>query len=108
MRNKFIAIELVGDPSPSRMVVMVILFRIYKESLSNIVKHAKASEVLVSFVQEKGKLALTIRDNGIGLDGSPKTGRGLPNMKARAAEIGGTFAQSSDGGTSIVVEVPLP
>ena len=98
---------LDGEGSPTSSMAMN-LFRIYKESLSNIVKHAKASEVLVSFVQEKGKLALTIRDNGIGLDGSPKTGRGLPNMKARAAEIGGTFAQSSDGGTSIVVEVPLP
>ncbi|MEK6744044.1 MAG: PAS domain S-box protein [Nitrospirota bacterium] len=95
----------IGGPSST---VSMNLFRIYKESLANVIKHAKASAVDVSFIVDSGRAILDIRDNGIGLDGSRVSGRGLPNMKSRAGEMGGSLAVTSDNGTRIRVELPIP
>ena len=88
--------------------VSMNLFRIYKESLANVIKHAKASAVDVSFTVEGGSVVLDIRDNGIGLDGGRVSGRGLPNMKSRAQDMGGSLAVTSDNGTVVHLELPIP
>ena len=88
--------------------VSMNLFRIYKESLANVIKHAKASAVEVSFTIEGGRVVLDIRDNGIGLDGRRVSGRGLPNMKSRAEDMGGSLAVISDNGTRVHLELPIP
>jgi PAS domain S-box-containing protein len=84
------------------------LFRIYKESLSNIVKHARATEVSVSFTVGGNKLILDVRDNGVGFREKRGKGRGLLNMKTRAAKVGGKLTVTSGKGTHIVAEIPLP
>jgi signal transduction histidine kinase len=88
--------------------VSMNLFRIYKESLANVIKHAKASAVEVSFTVEGGRVVLDIRDNGIGLDDRRVSGRGLPNMKSRAGDMGGSLAVTSDNGTRVHLELPIP
>ncbi len=95
------------NDNPGSMVSMN-LFRIYKESLANVIKHAKASAVDVSFTIEGGRVILDIRDNGIGLDGRRVSGRGLPNMKSRAEDMGGSLAVTSDNGTRVHLELPIP
>lgn len=103
-----ITTSLTGDGAPSSSIAMS-LFRIYKESLANIVKHAKASNVCVSLVQKVGEIVLAIGDNGVGLkETGPKTGRGVPNMKARAEDMGGTFSLETGNGTTITITVPIP
>ena len=97
--------DLSGNPSS---IIVMSLFRIYKESLANAIKHAKAKEVNVFFGVGEGKAVLEVRDNGIGLDGKRGSGRGLPNMKSRAAEIGGSLAIMSENGTRVRLEFPLP
>lgn len=92
---------------PSSMVAMN-LFHIYKESLANIVKHAKATEVAVRLTVAEGRIVLDVRDNGIGLAGEQGAGRGLKNMKTRSEEVGGSFFTSSEHGTRIVSELPIP
>jgi len=84
------------------------LFRIYKESLANVIKHAKASAVDVSFFVEGGRVVLDMRDNGIGMIGGRVSGRGLPNMKIRAEDMGGSLAVTSDNGTRVRLELPIP
>ena len=93
--------------APSSSVAMN-LFRIYKESLSNIIKHAKATAVDVRFSIEGGRVSLEVRDNGIGLAGKRATGRGLANMRTRALEMGGDLAILSDSGTRLRLEFPIP
>jgi PAS domain S-box-containing protein len=88
--------------------VSMNLFRIYKESLANVIKHAKASAVEVSFAVERGRVVLDIRDNGIGLDSRRVSGRGLPNMKSRAEDMGGSLAVTPDNGTRVHLELPIP
>ncbi len=97
--------EQAGGPSST---ISMNLFRIYKESLANIVKHAGASAVTVAFAVEAGKVLLDVRDNGSGLEGRRGNGRGLLNMKSRAEEIGGTLAVVSDNGTRVRLVFSLP
>lgn len=95
------------NDTPGSMVSMN-LFRIYKESLANVIKHAKASAVHVSFTIGGGRVILDVRDNGVGLDGRRVNGRGLPNMKSRAEELGGSVVVTSDNGTRVHLELPIP
>jgi len=97
--------EATGGPTSS---VSMNLFRIYKESLANIIKHAKASAVDVHFSVEGGRVSLEVRDNGVGLDGKRASGRGLVNMKNRAREMDGELAVTTDKGTRVHLDFPIP
>ena len=67
------------------------LYLIFKEAINNAVKHAQAERVEVLIALEKSALRMEVKDNGRGLDPLSPTnghgGNGLPNMKARAAEL---------------------
>ena len=88
-----------------------------QEACSNVVKHAKASKVVVSLSCEEQVLKLSIQDNGVGFDmqkttepsGEKPEGFGLSMMKERVALLGGTFQiKSAIGeGTMVSVEMPL-
>jgi signal transduction histidine kinase len=85
------------------------LFRAAQEALSNVARHARATEVTVRLAMKDDRLELTIRDNGAGFDGlkiSP--GMGLKNMSARVHEVGGRMqiSPSPNGGTLIGFSVP--
>ena len=86
----------------------VNIFKIYKESLTNVVKHAKATEVTVGFRVDCDRVFLTVRDNGVGVNGSRGGGRGLSHMKTRAEDIGGAVTVTNQHGTVIRFELPLP
>lgn len=89
------------------------LYRIAQEALTNVSKHARATKVNIGIRETKGKVALTISDDGKGF--TPKTifkkkkqtVWGLLTMKERAEAIGGKLEiESSPGkGTKIVVEI---
>jgi signal transduction histidine kinase len=93
------------------------VYLILKESLTNALRHAKASHVAVRIDVSHGTLRLDVRDDGVGMNeqngvDAPFTrgGRGLQNLRDRAALLGGTVGIESpaDGrGTSVIVEVPL-
>jgi len=91
------------------------LFRIVQESLTNVIKHSKATQAVINANINEGKLILSIEDNGVGFDTSNSTrsngdhGWGLITMSERALGIGATLnIKSQPGfGTHIVVEVPV-
>lgn len=87
------------------------LFLIFKEAVTNSVKHSAAKNLYVSGRESEGCIKMVIRDDGAGFDPNRKTGgNGLGNMRSRVEEIGGSFYLSSQpgGGTEIVVILPLP
>lgn len=91
--------------------VNTTLYRIMQESLTNIYKHAKATEVIVTMRQEEGIVHLCIEDNGKGFNPTQNTtGFGLQGMRERATVLGGKFALHSQEGTGcrIWVSFPLP
>jgi len=86
------------------------LFRIFQESLTNIMRHAGASKVHIILEQKEKVLLLMIKDNGKGFDTKEKVQTlGLLGMKERAIMINGTFTIDSIAGqgTNIIIEVPL-
>ncbi|MFD1849442.1 sensor histidine kinase [Oceanobacillus bengalensis] len=87
------------------------LFRILQESLSNTLRHAKATTLNVMLIERDETIILRVADNGIGFDMEQmKTGSyGLENMRERAFEIGGTFKIISlpNQGTQLEVKVPI-
>jgi signal transduction histidine kinase/ligand-binding sensor domain-containing protein len=84
--------------------------RIFKEVLSNLVRHSGAGRAAVFFKKENRHLVMTVRDDGKGFDvGNVRRGNGLDNMQVRAAAVGGRLSlRSSTGeGTEIALELPL-
>ncbi len=87
------------------------LFRILQESLTNIVRHAKASRASVHLWNENHATVLQVQDNGVGIPAQVIAGPvsfGLLSMKERALMLGGSVDVTSapGAGTKIVVRVP--
>ncbi len=88
------------------------LFRIFQEALTNIAKHARASQVTVRLQLLRHQISLTIADNGVGLGQSDRVkpgSFGLRGMNERAKALGGTMAlsQAAAGGTVVTIKVKL-
>lgn len=87
------------------------LFRICQESLTNIARHAKASQANVSLDVTVNYLTLTVEDNGQGfiIKGTgEKNTLGLLGMKERAIMIGATLNINSTPGKGTIVKITLP
>ena len=112
-----LAIKVRGPQQDTHMPPHVenALFRIVQESLTNVLKHAKATEVVINIAVDGGKLSVSVEDDGIGYEtdklskSDENHGWGLITMTERALAVGGTCrVQSSPGlGTHVIVEVPI-
>jgi signal transduction histidine kinase len=83
------------------------ILRIYREALTNTVKHSGAHNVDVKAFFSNGVFTLSVQDDGTGIKETGKKGRGLNNIVARAKGLGGKIVMLSDKGVSITLEVPL-
>lgn len=93
--------------------VTTAFFRIFQETLTNIIRHAKATRVEVNLAADGGCLVLTVKDDGRGItDAEMNNTRsiGLIGMRERAALVGGSIAfKGAPGqGTTVTVRIPLP
>lgn len=109
------AVYVHHDPlTPVPTDLATCVYRIAQESLNNVARHAKATEVEVELICDEGMITLSVRDNGVGFDaGHASQGRerlGLLSMKERVRLVRGTLNVSSSPGrgTHIEVGVPLP
>jgi len=85
------------------------IFRIVQEQLNNILKHAAATEVTLSLLQNKKSIILSVSDNGVGFDtGKKRKGIGIANIKSRAASYQGTADFVSQPGQGCVLSVSFP
>jgi signal transduction histidine kinase len=79
-----------------------------KESLNNVIKHAKATEVVVRINFEKMLLIISVQDNGCGfVTVNNAAGNGLKNIKSRLESIGGSSSIESQPGRGTTVFVRL-
>lgn len=86
------------------------LYRVVQEGLTNIAKHAGATQVTVSVRGHDHVVSLNVEDDGRGFEVSgPALGLGLVSMRERAELVGGSLrVESTPGqGTTLVVEVPM-
>ena len=102
--------ELRARGLPRAAEVQVV--RIVQEALSNVRKHATASQALVSFAQTERGVELEITDDGRGFDpaavGRDGSGFGLRSMRERAEELGGALEVTSGPGRGTRISVRLP
>jgi signal transduction histidine kinase len=88
------------------------LFRIYQEALTNIARHAGATQVdAVLSSQEDARFVLEIRDNGKGFrmeDMAGKKTLGLKGMQERALMIDGDFKIESKPGEGTYIQISIP
>lgn len=93
-----------------------LIYRVIQEALTNVLKHAKASSVIVSLKRDNSSVDLYIEDNGIGFDGgrnsdgfgSEKGGLGIFGMRERLAVLNGWLRVDSKAGTGTRVSVHIP
>lgn len=101
--------QVTGNDQEFAENISICFFRICQESLTNISKHAEATEVDISIAQSEGELKLKIADNGKGISSSKLENpfsMGLLGMRERANIIGGTLIVTSEinKGTTILLK----
>jgi signal transduction histidine kinase len=85
------------------------IFLVLKESINNVMKHAKATEVQINIGFEGNTMLIEITDNGKGIDSEKlnQFGNGLKNMQRRMEGIGGSFSILVNNGTTVKLQMPL-
>jgi PAS domain S-box-containing protein len=87
------------------------IFRIFQETLTNVTRHAEATEVEVRLGREDGNIVLEVRDNGRGIGPEQlSAGRslGILGMRERALLLGGELAISGNPGKGTIVRLLIP
>lgn len=88
------------------------LFRIFQELLTNVIRHAQATQVVCSLKQDADRVRLTVADDGVGLHHAAgrKHALGLLGISERASAFGGAarFETASGGGTTATIDIPWP
>ncbi len=87
-------------------------FRIFQETLTNVIRHAHATRVEVVLKEEQGSLTMEVKDNGRGISSdeiSNTKSIGLLGMRERAALLGGelTISGQAGAGTAVTVKIPF-
>jgi signal transduction histidine kinase len=111
-RLKFInaKFEIRGDIVKLENDDEIVIFRIIQELMSNVIKHAKASDFEIVFYFEKDVLKITATDNGVGMKTKTENyGLGLKNIVSRINLLGGSinFENRKEGGLRTNIECPL-
>lgn len=87
-------------------------YRVVQEALTNVIKHAGASQASVHLAlnEQRDQLCIDIKDNGSGFDtkASTQTGLGLIGMRERVASVGGEICISSPQGQGTSIHLTLP
>jgi signal transduction histidine kinase len=84
------------------------LLAVVQEALSNVVRHANATQVRVVVAAADGRLTVAVHDNGVGCPAGVKSRGGLRNLRRRARDHGGTFEIRAADPTGTVVEWSVP
>jgi signal transduction histidine kinase len=114
-----ISIDAVPEQRLPRRVETT-LYHVAKEALHNVIKHARATAVWVTFQRDAGSISCRIRDNGVGFDPAisarrGEQGFGLIGMRERLSVVGGEMQINSargsgaEGGrgTELVISIPV-
>ncbi|HVS23949.1 MAG TPA: ATP-binding protein [Gammaproteobacteria bacterium] len=100
--------EIPADLGPSAALA---IYRVVQEGLINALRHARASRVDVAVSADTRRIAVSVRDDGVGLpeDWSRAGHFGLRGLAERVGQLGGTFAvaNAAKGGVELTAELPL-
>jgi signal transduction histidine kinase len=115
--KKGLAYEIQFDDNTTHSIAEhadkeLIMFRLFQEILSNILRHAQASSIKITIDQTKDYLSLLVRDNGKGFIPEEKLkasdGLGLSNLQKRTLMMDGNFTIDSNPGVGTEIKVSIP
>jgi signal transduction histidine kinase len=109
-------VTVTGAARPLLPEVEVTLLRTAQEALTNVLKHAQASQVVLTLSYMEDRVALDVRDDGVGFEtariqtsnGASSGGFGLRAMRERAERLGGTLLIETEPGSGTTLAVELP
>lgn len=110
--NLKVNLEIVGLIDRINQEKETVLYRVIQEVVSNIIKHAKATQISLQLVKHEKELSIIIEDNGLGFDTKKINefdGIGLKNIISRIEFINGTvhFDSTLNKGTTVIIEVQV-
>jgi signal transduction histidine kinase len=90
----------------------ITIFRVIQELITNVIKHAHASEAIINLTHYEDSINLMVEDNGIGFNIShikPRETMGLYSIQKRIENLGGrvTIDSIPQKGTTVIIDVPL-
>lgn len=105
-----VTVELADDEIKGQ--ISTVLYRVFREALTNILRHANAKQIFIKLSQRLGSIIFTIRDDGRGVTKKELQGTtslGIVGIRERVRMVGGTFTieGKTGSGTLLSVEVPL-
>jgi PAS domain S-box-containing protein len=117
-KNPDLAVELALEPIDelTSLSSRLALFRICQETLTNVMKHAHATQVIVTLRRNQNSVEMKIQDNGIGfqlpndwVDLAQNGHLGLVGIRERAEAVGGRpeFYSQPGKGTLVIISVPI-
>lgn len=111
-----VELDVTGSRDRLAPEAELVLYRVAQEAMTNVVKHARATEARITLARWPDRVDLTVDDNGTGFDPSidrPRDGRGLGlglfGMEERVVLVGGSLAIRTlvPSGTRVAVSLPL-
>jgi PAS domain S-box-containing protein len=93
--------------------IAIFIYRIVNELLQNVLKHAKASRIVVETAQITNKYVIIVQDNGVGFDkdkqgGNNTDGFGLMSIKERLESLKGRLYLKSEPGNGTIARIEIP
>lgn len=103
-----VRIDHVGDDDALPDEVALLAYRLVQEGLTNALRYAGATTVVIEVVQDADQVRMAVHDNG-SATGAPTEGFGIRSLRERAEALGGRLSAGPhpDGGFELAVTVPL-
>ncbi|WP_175812190.1 PAS domain-containing sensor histidine kinase [Burkholderia contaminans] len=103
--------EIRGEALHPNGLAAISLYRVVQEALTNVARHAQASEVLVSLTTNHRYCHLRVSDDGVGFprESTPRPDAfGLVGMRERILQLGGVLSVESSPGNGVIITAQIP
>jgi two-component system sensor histidine kinase UhpB len=112
VRSQAPAIDVAFEIDPALdaadAVVAQTVYRVMQEGITNVLRHAQATEMRLKATVPDNKVVVEISDNGVGIPANVVMGRGLTGMRERVRALGGTLELTrADGQTRVRCSLPF-
>jgi signal transduction histidine kinase len=112
MNHLTIEVEDHGMDETLENTMEITIFRIVQELITNVIKHARATEVIIHLTRYEDSINVMVEDNGIGFDINrirPDMTMGLYSIQKRIENLGGRVTVDSiiQKGTTVIIDIPL-
>ncbi len=109
-KNSGTVVHCALEPVQLEATAELVIYRLVQESITNISKYAKATQVWIGMASRDGHVEVTVRDDGTGFDTTlkPRSAYGLVGMRYRVEAEGGSMALVSGPGQGTLIKVALP